>query len=41
MLLIKSGGKILWAEGVGVSADGMYKKGKGILIEVEKEQGYA
>lgn len=37
MLLLKSSGKILWAEGVGVSADGMYKKGKGILIEVEKE----
>ena len=41
MLLIKSGGKILWAEGVGVSADGIYKTGKGIFIEVEKEKGYA
>jgi len=40
-LLIESKGKILWAECIGVSADGMYQKGKGILIETEKEKGYA
>lgn len=41
MLLLQSGGKVLWAEGVGVSLEGMYTEGKGILIEVEKEKGYA
>lgn len=40
-LLLWSQGKILWAENIGVSADGMYKKGNGIFIEVEKEQIYA
>lgn len=41
MLLLRSGEKILWAEGVGISADGMYKTGNGIQIEVEKENSYA
>ncbi len=41
MLLLQSDGKILWAEYIGVSVDGMYRGGKGILIEVEKEKGYA
>ncbi len=41
MLLLQSKGKILWAEGVGVSRDGIYREGKGIFIEVEKENEYA
>ncbi len=40
-LLLLSQGEILWAEDAGVSADGAYKNGKGILIEVKKEKGYA
>ena len=37
LLTLKSQGKILWAEGIGVSADGVYTKGKGILIEIREE----
>ena len=41
MLLLESDGKILWSEDIGVSADGKYKEGIGILIEIREDKGYA
>lgn len=37
LILLKSLGKVLWAEGVGVSEDGVYEKGNGIFIEIREE----
>ncbi len=37
MLLLKSEGQILWAEGIGVSEKGLFEGSKGILIEIREE----
>ena len=37
LLLLEDKGKVLWAEGIGVSAFGKYEGSKGILIEIRKD----
>ncbi len=37
MLLLTDGKDVLWAEGIGVSASGVYSGGNGILIEIRKD----
>lgn len=41
MLLLESDGKILWAEGIGVSAFGVYSGGDGVIIEIREDKGNA
>lgn len=41
LLLLESGGEILWAEGVGVSAYGRYTGGDGVIIEIREDKGNA
>lgn len=41
LLLLRSDGRILWAEGIGVTAFGLYTGGKGILIKIREENSYA
>lgn len=41
LLLLEAEGRILWAEGIGVTAFGEYSGSKGILIEIREENSYA
>lgn len=37
LIVLEDDGKILWAEGIGVSADGSYSDGKGLFIEIKED----